>query len=103
LDNFRREAVPFVADFLHPPGYLIASWATSQNRRDNAVTDDLRSYAAAANDLGLSKRHERGRWHNTSREFASTDPTTRTQDARVQVSGISPKISLNSRSDLQHF
>ena len=36
-------------------------------------------------------------------EFASTDPTTRTQDARFQVSGVSPKISLNSRSHLQHF
>ena len=38
----------------------------------------------------------------SSREFASTDPTTRIQDAGFQVSGISPKISLNSRSHLQH-
>src|SRR5580704_17574075 len=39
----------------------------------------------------------------SSREFASTDPTTRIQDAGFQVSGVSPKISLNSRSHLQHF
>jgi hypothetical protein len=26
------------------------------------ITDDLRSYAAAAHDLGISARHERGRW-----------------------------------------
>src|ERR1700722_17768058 len=32
-----------------------------------------------------------------------TDPTTRIQDAGFQVSGVSPKISLNSRSHLQHF
>src|SRR5271169_3793345 len=37
------------------------------------------------------------------REFASTDPTTRIQDARVQERGISPKISLNPRHDLQHI
>src|ERR1700731_3515417 len=39
----------------------------------------------------------------SSREFASTDPTTRMQDAAFQMSGVSPKISLNSRSHLQPF
>jgi hypothetical protein len=34
---------------------------------------------------------------------ASTDPPTRTQDARVQELWLSPEISLNSRSHLQHF
>ena len=29
---------------------------------DQLITDDLRSYAAAAHDLGISARHERGRW-----------------------------------------
>ena len=28
---------------------------------DKLITDDLKSYAAAANDLGIAKRHERGR------------------------------------------
>jgi hypothetical protein len=27
---------------------------------DKLVTDDVRSYAAVAHDLGISKRHERG-------------------------------------------
>jgi transposase-like protein len=31
---------------------------------DKLVTDDLRSYGAAASDLGIAKRHERGRWRN---------------------------------------
>src|SRR6478609_7714957 len=31
---------------------------------DKLVTDDLRSYGAAARELGLSRRHERGRWRN---------------------------------------
>ena len=31
---------------------------------EKLVTDDLRSYAAAASDLGIAKRHERGRWRN---------------------------------------
>jgi putative transposase len=28
---------------------------------DKLVTDNLRSYAAAAKDFGIAKRHERGR------------------------------------------
>ena len=31
---------------------------------DKLVTDELRSYASAAHDLGIAKRHERGRWRN---------------------------------------
>ena len=34
LDDFQREPVPLVADFLHPPGYLTASGTASPNRRD---------------------------------------------------------------------
>ena len=71
---------------------------------DKLVTDDLRSYAAAASDLGIARRHERGRWRNqSSREFASTDPMTRTQDARVQERGIRAKISFSACSSPQHF
>ena len=55
-------------------------------------------------NFGIAKRHERrGMARQPSREFASTDPTTRTQDAGFQESGFSPKISLNPRSRLQHF
>jgi putative transposase len=35
---------------------------------DKLVTYDLRSYAAAASDLGIAKRHERGRWRNNRAE-----------------------------------
>src|ERR1700751_1668635 len=31
---------------------------------DRMITDDLRSYAAAARDLGIERRHERGQWRN---------------------------------------
>jgi putative transposase len=43
---------------------------------DKLVTDDLRSYAAAAKDLGIAKRHERGRWRNNRAEN-SHQPTRR--------------------------
>src|SRR5208283_5864950 len=32
---------------------------------ERLVTDDLRSYSAAVRDLGIERRHERGRWKNT--------------------------------------
>jgi transposase-like protein len=35
---------------------------------DKLVTDDLRSYGAACRDLGISHRHERGRWRNNRAE-----------------------------------
>ena len=43
---------------------------------DRLVTDDLRSYAAAAHALGLARRHERGRWRNNRAEN-SHQPTRR--------------------------
>src|SRR6202030_3615892 len=43
---------------------------------DKLVTDDLRSYAAAARYLGIAKRHERGRWRNNRAEN-SHQPTRR--------------------------
>ncbi|MGC2222836.1 MAG: hypothetical protein WA624_10915, partial [Methylocella sp.] len=44
---------------------------------DKLITDDLRSYAAAASDLGIAKRHERGRWCNNRAEN-SHQPTCQT-------------------------
>ncbi len=32
---------------------------------DRLITDDLRSYGSAAHDLGIKRRHERGRWKNS--------------------------------------
>ncbi len=43
---------------------------------DKLVTDDLRSYGAVAHDLGISNRHERGRWRNNRAEN-SHQPTRR--------------------------
>ena len=46
---------------------------------DKLVTDDLRSYAAAASDLGITRRHERGRWRNNRAEN-SHQPTRRREN-----------------------
>ena len=43
---------------------------------DRMITDDLRSYGAAARDLGIERRHERGRWKN-NRVENSHQPTRR--------------------------
>src|SRR5271168_1084587 len=43
---------------------------------ERLVTDDLRSYGAAARDLGIENRHERGRWKNNRAEN-SHQPTRR--------------------------
>jgi hypothetical protein len=45
----------------------------------------LRSYAAAAHDIGISKRHERVDGAKSSRKFASIDPATRTKEARHPI------------------
>ena len=41
---------------------------------DKLVTDDLRSYAAAAGQLGIAKRHERGQWRNNRAENSHNRP-----------------------------
>jgi transposase-like protein len=48
---------------------------------DRLVTDDLRSYAAAVHDLGLARRHDRGRWRNNRAEN-SHQPTRTAAQAR---------------------
>ncbi len=45
---------------------------------DRMITDDLRSYGAAAHDLGIESRHERGRWKNNRAEN-SPQPTRRSE------------------------
>jgi transposase-like protein len=41
---------------------------------DRLITDDLRSYGAAARDLGIEKHHERGRWKNNRAENSHQPP-----------------------------
>ena len=43
---------------------------------ERLITDDLRSYSAAARDLGIESRHGRGRWENNRAEN-SRQPTRR--------------------------
>jgi putative transposase len=49
---------------------------------DKLVTDDLKSYAAAVNDLGIAKRHERGRWRNNRAE--NSHQSTRRREWKMQ-------------------
>src|SRR5271169_497647 len=46
------------------------------------VTDDLRSYSAAARDLGIENRHERGRWKNNRAE--NSHQPTRRRERKMQ-------------------
>ncbi len=49
---------------------------------DLMVTDDLRSYGAAARDLGIEDRHERGRWRNNRAE--NSHQPTRRRERKMQ-------------------
>jgi len=49
---------------------------------DKLVTDDLRSSRAAASELGLTKRHERGRWRNNRAE--NSHQPTRRRERKMQ-------------------
>ena len=66
---------------------------------ERLVTDDLRSYSAAAQDVGIERRHERGRWKN-NRADNSRQPTRAagTRDAAVQEPGVSPEISFHTNA-----
>jgi putative transposase len=49
---------------------------------DKIVTDDLRSYGAAARELGISDHHERGRWRNNRAE--NSHQQTRRRERKMQ-------------------
>jgi putative transposase len=49
---------------------------------DKLDTDNLRSYAAAASDLGIARRHERGRWRNNRAE--NSHQPTRRRERKMQ-------------------
>jgi transposase-like protein len=49
---------------------------------DKLNTDDLRSYAAAAHDLRISNRRERGRWRNNRAE--NSHKPTRQRERKMQ-------------------
>ena len=58
---------------------------------DKLVKDDLRSYGAAASDLGITKRHERGRWRNNRAENSHQPTRRRERKMQVQKRGIRAK------------
>ena len=49
---------------------------------ERLVTDDLRSYGAAARDLGIAHRHQRGRWRNNRAE--NSHLPTRRRERKMQ-------------------
>ena len=49
---------------------------------ERLVTDDLRSYSAAARELGIEPRHERGRWKNNRAE--NSHQPTRRRERKMQ-------------------
>jgi putative transposase len=51
---------------------------------DRMITDDLRSYGAAARDLGIESRHECGPWKNNRAE--NSHQPTRRGSAKCSVS-----------------
>jgi putative transposase len=59
---------------------------------DRLITDDLRSYGAAARDLGIENHHERGRWKNNRAENSHQPTRRREQDARLQEPRLCPTI-----------
>ena len=70
---------------------------------ERLVTDDLRSYGAAARALGLERLHERGRWRNNRAEN-SHQPTRRRERMMQRFkSARSAEIPLNPRCRLQHL
>src|SRR3974390_2795648 len=58
---------------------LLKKYAFAPNR---LVTDDLRSYSAAARELGIERRHERGRWKNNRAE--NSHQPTRRRERKMQ-------------------
>jgi transposase-like protein len=49
---------------------------------ERVVTDDLRSYRTAVRELGIERRHERGRWKNNRAE--NSHPPARPRERKMQ-------------------
>ena len=70
---------------------------------ERLVTDDLRSYSAAVRDLGIERRHERGRWKNNRvriRISRRGGGSARCGGSKVRVQ---PEVSFHTRRRLQHL
>src|ERR1700730_3700611 len=62
---------------------------------DKLVTDELRSNAAAASHLGITKRHERGRWRNNRAEN-SHQPTRRRERKNLSTHPMRPSAYIRT-------
>ena len=60
---------------------------------DRIITDDLRSHGAAVRELGIQRRHERGRWRNNRAE--NSHQPTRRRERKMQ--------GFKSRGSAQRF
>ena len=71
---------------------------------ERLITDDLRSYSAAAHVLGIGRRHERGRWKNNRAEN-SHQPTRRRERKmqRFKSAGSAQKFLSTHARRLQHL
>ena len=82
----RRSALKLMRKLLKKYGFV----------PDRMITDDLRSYGAAARDLGIENHHQRGQWKN--RVENSHQPTRRRERkmqrsrARAQPRDFSPPM-----------
>ena len=70
--RYRRAALKLMHKLLKKHGFV----------PDLMITDELRSYGAAARDLGIAKRHERGRWCNNRAE--NSHQPTRRRERKMQ-------------------
>jgi hypothetical protein len=83
---------------------------------DKLVTDELRSYAAAAGHLGIAKTYEPGQWRNNRAENShqptrpdSESARCRASKVRGQLNDFSPptqpltRLSMSSAISPQHF
>jgi transposase-like protein len=64
---------------------------------DRLITDDLRSYGAAARDLGIEKHHERGRWKNNRAENSHQPMLARSCLDGLQANGTSSEACKHRR------
>jgi transposase-like protein len=80
---------------------LLKTYAFAPER---IVTDDLRSYRAAACDLGLEGRHEHERWRNNRAEN-SHQPTRRRErkTQRFRSAGSAQRFLSCPAAHLQHL
>ena len=70
---------------------------------ERLVTDDLRSYAPAARDLGIEHLHERGRWRNNRARIRISRPDGGSARCSASRARAPREIPFSPRRRVQHF